>query len=78
MEDGINPLMILTDQSRHAVQFWVIWALPFPRILIAWLQAEDVLLPHNNKNTENVNCLECICSVKLDNLDKSNMQVLYL
>lgn len=41
--------MILTDQSRDAVQFWVIRALSFPRILITWLQAEDVLLPQNQK-----------------------------
>lgn len=47
MEEVVNPVMILTDQSRDAVQFWVIWALSFPRILIAWLQAEDVLLPQN-------------------------------
>lgn len=65
----MESLKGLTNQSRDAVQFWIIWALSLPRILLAGLQMEDVFLKGKLKAKISSLCLTfnnsvetlCIC-----------------
>lgn len=65
----MESLKSLTNQSRDAVQFWIIWTLSLPRILLAGLQMEDVFLKGKLKAKISSLCLTvnnsvetlCIC-----------------
>lgn len=56
--------MILTDQSWHTVELWVIWALSLPRFHSAWLQMEDVLLKWENDTETAINSVLLYLSPK--------------
>lgn len=52
---GPRSQMILTDQSWHTVELWVIGALSLPRFHSAWLQMEDVFLKWENHTETAIN-----------------------
>lgn len=56
--------MILTDQSWHTVELWVIWTLSLPRFHSAWLQMEDVFLKWENHTETAINSVLFYLSLK--------------